>query len=95
MALTINILWENKNYWIMYKYIWSNEINLENITQITLKTPLEQAKKTIIFIWKWLLRIKDLLTHKRKRRVIKRRNLKRNYRSMEKQTPQFEKNVLL
>lgn len=48
MPMTINVLWENKQYWVMLKFTWQKEIDLTNLPKISLKKPIEQTQK----VWK-------------------------------------------
>jgi hypothetical protein len=65
MTLTINMLWHEQRYGLMYKYVWQKEISLEDLPRISLKTPYNQAKASICFlykgIWKTYTSIKKMI----------------------------------
>ena len=75
------MLWENKKYWVMYKYVWTTEFSLEDLPNISLKTPLIQTKNTLKFIWKWIGRIKNFIFNKWKK-INSTKNKTREYRNI-------------
>lgn len=63
MPITINLLWENKKYWVMVKMTWEQEIDLETITYLynSHKNNLQKIKNTMWTIlnkWIWFLKTK-------------------------------------
>lgn len=82
MSLTINVLWDKKQYGLMYKMSWQQEIDLANLPRISLKTPFEQAKSTAKFLFnfskKWVdfawKTIKNI--HKNTQKLRKYRSIK-------------------
>lgn len=45
MPMTINVLWENKQYWVMLKVTGQKEFDLADLPKISLEKQIKQAQE--------------------------------------------------